>query len=151
MSQISRVFSIFGFVLGKQVTMGDYTERLMLQKLVYLLKSIDNSITYNFSWYHRGPYSPELTKEAYEEIKNYSDYKLDKNDSNLIKSIKNLLPDNITETNLELFASVLYLMKERKEEKLDDVLFSITSSKPWFTKEETITAFDSVKNFLKTN
>lgn len=39
--------------------------RLVLQKTVYLLQSFGLYFGYKFSWYVHGPYSPELTKEAF--------------------------------------------------------------------------------------
>lgn len=39
--------------------------RLVLQKTVYLLQSFGLYFGYKFSWYVHGPYSPELTREAF--------------------------------------------------------------------------------------
>ena len=39
--------------------------RLVLQKTVYLLQSFGLYFGYKFSWYVHGPYSPELTSEAF--------------------------------------------------------------------------------------
>jgi uncharacterized protein YwgA len=46
-----------------------FRDRLRLQKGVYLLQeAFDMHTDYRFSWYLRGPYSPALTKVAFEEV-----------------------------------------------------------------------------------
>ncbi len=49
---------------------GDYNlqtfgDRLILQKTVYLLQAFGIYLGYQFNWYLRGPYSPQLTKDAF--------------------------------------------------------------------------------------
>jgi len=42
-----------------------FDQRLVLQKVVYLLQTLGVEIGYPFRWYIRGPYSPNLTADAY--------------------------------------------------------------------------------------
>ena len=51
--------------------MSDFNSRLILQKTIYLMQEFGLNIGYPFSWYLRGPYSPNLTRDAYELVKNY--------------------------------------------------------------------------------
>jgi uncharacterized protein YwgA len=49
---------------------GDYnlqtfSDRLILQKTVYLLQAFGIYLGYQFNWYLRGPYSPQLAKDAF--------------------------------------------------------------------------------------
>ena len=53
--------------------MQKFSDRLKLQKFVYLLQAIGLDLGYSFSWYIYGPYSTELTRagfqiEAFERI-----------------------------------------------------------------------------------
>ena len=45
---------------------GSFDVRLILQKTIYLMQAFGLYIGYSYSWYLRGPYSVELTREAYE-------------------------------------------------------------------------------------
>ncbi len=47
----------------------NFDSRLVLQKTVYLMQQFGLNIGYSFSWYLRGPYSPNLTRDAYELTK----------------------------------------------------------------------------------
>src|SRR5438093_6033861 len=51
-----------------------FSERLILQKTVYLLKEgFGIPLPYEFNWYVHGPYSPRLARDAYELAQTYSD------------------------------------------------------------------------------
>lgn len=43
-----------------------FEKRLKMQKMVYLLEILGEDVGYGFNWYKRGPYSPDLTRDAYE-------------------------------------------------------------------------------------
>lgn len=51
----------------------DFNSRLIQQKTVYLMEQFGLNIGYSFSWYLRGPYSPNLTRDTYEMAKTYSE------------------------------------------------------------------------------
>jgi len=46
--------------------LGSFEERLLLQKRIYLLQAFRLYLGYKFSWYIHGPYSPDLTRDAYQ-------------------------------------------------------------------------------------
>lgn len=46
----------------------NFNERLILQKVIYLMQESNLSLGYSYNWYLRGPYSPSLTKDAYELV-----------------------------------------------------------------------------------
>jgi uncharacterized protein YwgA len=45
--------------------MGTFENRIKLQKLVYILKSLGVDFGYDFTWYIYGPYSSDLTHDGY--------------------------------------------------------------------------------------
>lgn len=45
--------------------METFDGRLKLQKTIYLMQAFDLYLGYNFTWYIRGPYCTELTKDGY--------------------------------------------------------------------------------------
>ena len=48
--------------------METFEGRLRLQKTVYLLQSFGIDLGYYFTWYLRGPYSPELTRDGFKLV-----------------------------------------------------------------------------------
>jgi uncharacterized protein YwgA len=42
-----------------------FRDRLVVQKTVYLLQAFGIYLGYQFRWYLRGPYSPQLTRDAF--------------------------------------------------------------------------------------
>jgi uncharacterized protein YwgA len=119
-----------------------YQHRLIMQKLAYVVKIKDNSLSFPFTWYVRGPYSPELTQQEYGYR---GDVKLpitekDKMDADFVKN----LVGEINDDNLELFASVYYIMKTRGIRDFIPLFKSINASKPWFEEKEVRKVFDKI-------
>jgi uncharacterized protein YwgA len=52
-----------------------FRDRLVLQKTVYLLQAFGIYLGYPFSWYLRGPYSPQLAKDAFSIESRWSRFK----------------------------------------------------------------------------
>jgi uncharacterized protein YwgA len=58
---------LLGLVLKRiaRFDINTFEGRLVLQKTIYLLQSLGMYLGYKFSWYIHGPYSPDLTKDAF--------------------------------------------------------------------------------------
>ena len=52
--------------LGIETTIGKFSDRIRIQKAIYLCQAAGVNLGYRFRWYLRGPYSPSLTKDYYE-------------------------------------------------------------------------------------
>jgi uncharacterized protein YwgA len=52
-----------------------FRERLKLQKTVYLLQAFGIYLGYSYNWYLYGPYSPDLTRDAFEVVPRLRIYK----------------------------------------------------------------------------
>lgn len=100
--------------------MTDFSTRLKLQKIVYLLQASNMSLGYGFNWYVRGPYSPDLAKVLYEIYRSETIYEEGKTIqfmnptgiSMVLEDFKNKLGDNINNpTYLEVLASMHYINK----------------------------------------
>jgi uncharacterized protein YwgA len=50
----------------------EFNDRLILQKIIYLMEESNLSLGYSYNWYLRGPYSPSLTRDAYELVKKFN-------------------------------------------------------------------------------
>lgn len=54
--------------LGMDPSMESFDERLILQKTIYLVQNMGIPLGYHFSWYIRGPYSRDLTADAFANL-----------------------------------------------------------------------------------
>ena len=80
---------------GESLKLELFEDRLALQKVTYLLQEAGVVLGYDFTWYVRGPYSPSLTKDAYQlaglnvDAKNLPD--LDAEDKPKVASVSDLV------------------------------------------------------------
>jgi len=115
--QIALYLTLDALGIRKQVK--TFPNRLAIQKGIYLAQEFGINLGYFFRWYLHGPYSPSLSRDAYEvvdtideikqEPRNYSldSISLDKL-TKLKQSIKSTDPKKIAR-ELELLGSVRYL------------------------------------------
>ena len=99
------------------------------QKFIFLLNELSNELNYNYNWYIRGPYSPDLTKDLFyiDELWNHNRAFIsminekninDKTIDNTIVNI-NFLKSSFKEefnrewdaTDLEILSSLLFIDK----------------------------------------
>lgn len=106
--------------LGVELNLSTFDGRLSVQKAIYLAKAAGLDCGHYFSWYLRGPYSAELTKDAFSiaaEIAGGEDestgWKLDDQIAGKLREIGQLIPSGDTSAaarKLELLASVHFLV-----------------------------------------
>jgi hypothetical protein len=51
--------------VGQPLKLGTFDDRFMIQKKTYLTQLTGLDLSYRFGWYLRGPYSRELTRDAF--------------------------------------------------------------------------------------
>lgn len=96
-----------------------FTERLVLQKRIYLLQLFGIDLGYRYNWYIRGPYSPSLADDAFElELKkteidtSSSGFELTSSSKTRLKKYEKFereIPQDEFEKYLEILASIHYL------------------------------------------
>jgi hypothetical protein len=109
---------------GIPLSVDTFDHRMILQKAVCLLQGIGVPLGYHFRWYLYGPYSPELTQDAFavtsgharveQEIQNT---KLAEVAATKARRLRELLGGvNLRERaqKLELLASVLFLIRTKQ-------------------------------------
>jgi uncharacterized protein YwgA len=64
-----KLISAVGRAWGKELKLGTFNDRLVMQKGCFLLNDMGVLPSYNFSLYVRGPYSSELADDYYELMK----------------------------------------------------------------------------------
>ena len=112
---------------GVDYDLEDFGARLRIQKAIYLMKATGAKLPYDFNWYLRGPYSPDLardlfagavriaaTREAAKTIK------LDAKASEklaLIQAQLQVVPSGISRTHwFEALASAAFLRRHGKSD-----------------------------------
>ncbi|MGD8450386.1 MAG: hypothetical protein PVJ57_01090 [Phycisphaerae bacterium] len=115
--------------LDVPLDLGTFDGRLTIQKSTYLAAAAGSDCGYYFRWYLRGPYSPELTRDAF-SIKADVDGGLDESsrwvfdDAALqrLDKARKLIPARGTPDRarkLELLASVHFLVDRRQVPRAD--------------------------------
>lgn len=107
--------------------MSGFENRLYYQKLIFLLNELSDELNYNYNWYIRGPYSPDLTKDLFyiDELWNHNRpflYMINKKNSfnrtidnaidnlNFLKSsFNNMFNRDWEATDLEILSSLLFI------------------------------------------
>jgi hypothetical protein len=107
--------------LGLPVRLDSFSDRLILQKAIYLAQAAGVQLGYHYNWYLRGPYSPALTRDAFpvvsevaEGVDDSEGWKLDDASVQRLQRLKPLLeqidPDKLA-ARLELLASLHFLVQ----------------------------------------
>jgi hypothetical protein len=107
--------------LGFPLRLETFDERMAIQKKIYLCQAAGIHLGYRYNWYLRGPYSPDLTRDAF-DLKAKSESASDeiegsKLDDESILRLNRIRPSWASRPEaerprwLELLASVLFLKR----------------------------------------
>jgi len=126
--------------------------RLILQKTIYLLQVFGLNLGYNFSWYIRGPYSTELTKDGFNLIEIYDGLCqrrfVAENAERRFKEYLEFLGERKNDSDwLELLASVHFLKKSYPSKDEEEIIGTLMRYKPHFTKERCREAWNHLKKY----
>lgn len=126
---------IVGGILNRvysQFDMLTFSNRLRLQKIIYLLQAYGINLGYNFSWYLHGPYSTELTRQAF-NIANFSSLKQVKfEDNNVEERFKEFLSKLGDKKNSDFWlevASSIHLLKNMRPPKTKNQIIESIENK----------------------
>ncbi|MCB1125124.1 MAG: hypothetical protein KDM81_01410 [Verrucomicrobiae bacterium] len=99
--------------LGIRATMESFDDRLILQKAVYLAQQAGIPLGYHYYWYLRGPYSRELTADAFATLTEApAGWSLDQRSKRKLAKLKTFFREFKSGSSkvraFEMFASVLF-------------------------------------------
>lgn len=130
--------------LGMAPSLSTFDDRLILQKTVYLIQQLGVSLGYSYSWYIRGPYSRDLTADAFGELGGSlpDGWFLETHQKAMLAAAKPFIdstrsrPDAARE--LEKLASVLFVIKTRqaRPDDTDSITSRMTIAGKDFSKDE---------------
>jgi len=139
--------------LGVSVDLGTFSKRFNIQKKIYLAQITGIDLGYRFSWYLRGPYSTNLTEDAFalkdeiaEGVADHEDYQLLDEVTEVLDRAKELWekprePAISDDDWLELLASLHYLRHiayrpPGAKRDFDEVFTLLVKSKPQLTNKK---------------
>ena len=121
-------------------------DRLKLQKMVYLLQAYGMRLGYGFVWYKYGPYSKTLVSDAYAVLcserilyeHGTKDWRFSPSTIEKLQQFRAEFGDFLnTADDLELLASVRFLLEEHHEKTDEDIARVFQKRKPTlFTGEK---------------
>ena len=130
----------------------NFEDKLIIQKMVCLLKLMgtDTDLGYPFSLYVRGPYSPELTADLYNNKDMVNNLKTDYVISEKEKQQLHVLyeiSDNLDSTLLEIMATyAFFVMDLHNNEK--EALINLKKLKPFYSESRIAVGVSRAKQLL---
>src|SRR3989344_2184655 len=125
---VKRVYSDFRMLT--------FDNRLKLQKMIYIMQEMFQlSIGYHYSWYVRGPYSTELTRDAFQMMDGF-------NGAPLAKFI-----DEIGEQRFVAFAN--FIDKNKNDTEWMEIVASLTYQRKMCGTDQRIISEVATKDSLR--
>lgn len=129
-----------------------FQDRLRLQKTIYLLQAFGIYLGYNFNWYIYGPYSPALTRDAFEvlpQIRMHAPMQLgDAEAEERFKVFMHFLGDKKNDPQwLELVGS-LHMLRFMYGEKNRQVIFErMRKKQPYLSEDKRVAGWQRLEEF----
>lgn len=128
---------IYKDVYGEQFSSGNFSDRMKMQKLIYLLQEAGISIgDYNFHWYKHGPYSQQLQNDILVTNGNFDrDIRYSETAKIIVNKLTNILNKQTSyskDTWAECLASLQYLRSNvfSFNSSDDSIIDELTKRKP---------------------
>ncbi|MGD0535038.1 MAG: hypothetical protein ABR999_06295 [Methanoregula sp.] len=114
-------------LLGLSSDVATLSNRICIQKAVFLAKYAEMDLGYSYNWYVHGPYSPELTSDYFDmdnDISHgdsdYKNYELVPSLIPMVNKVKQIMeiPSGVSLNKtewLELLSSIIYWMNSTKD------------------------------------
>jgi len=144
--EIKKLIAYFKF-LNIKLDLNKFCDRLELQKIAFLLKSMGISLNYEFGLYFSVVYSQELYADSINFVREFhelkSDYQLNEDERAVLERLKEAL-----ENNEALDVAVLILYKNLTYENTDKVVAKIKKIRPHVSEEEILDGINVAKKLL---
>jgi len=144
---------------GVPIEVGRFDERLLIQKSVCTMQYAEVNLGYRFRWYLRGPYSTELTSDAFllagqkqQLDKELEGWRLDNESKQRIGRLKGLFtsaPLAKLAKQMELLASVLFIVRtgQAKADACARIAHLLKINDKPFTEAEVSCAMDTLRKY----
>jgi hypothetical protein len=143
--------------LGLKLSLNEFNDRLALQKSIYLVQAGGVHLGYTYGWYLRGPYSRDLTRDAFsvraelrQGAEDWVGWKFDPESirrlTELRKMFDAIAPERAAR-QLELLASVHFILDTRqgRAEDIAGLRQMLANNGKHFNEEEIRAAIEELK------
>jgi len=127
------VNNLLSFLVKKfGISNSSFNDRIISQKMIFILQEMGLGTNYNFKWYLYGVYSSELAQDIFEG--NYGGEKITKEKEEILLKFSSLIKEDINNPSfLETLSSIIYFLKNN----------------PFLSKEEVFNKLGDLKPHLK--
>lgn len=133
-------------------SLSKFQDRLRLQKTVYLLQAFGIYLGYNFNWYLYGPYSPGLTRDAFEVVPVLDRFSAlrfaDEETEKRFNLFVNFLGDKKDDPQwLELVGSLHMLKLVYGEQGKEEIFKKTAEKQPYLSDDKRAAAWKRLRDF----
>jgi len=111
--RIQKIVSYFSAIFSHELDIANFSDRIRLQKMMYLLKTMGIDLHYSFGWHVRGPYAFGLVDDGYDYLENKDkmdfSYTISSEEEKIIDKVKQISSYLKDPENSELLASYLFI------------------------------------------
>ncbi|SRR5207247_10399229 len=146
MSEGNSVLSLGGLLrrvgnFEPQTFIHNFDQRLVVQKTIYLMQTFGLYLGYPFHWYVRGPYSPQLAREAFALCKIYEKAQPVRFGSleseKKFAQFMEFLGDKRNDADwLERLASIHFLRHVYPSRPKEDIISQVMRKQKYFSREK---------------
>lgn len=150
--RLNLLYFLFRSFAGKSIDMSSFNDRLILQKIVYIMMSAGIKLNYHFGWHLRGPYSSSLASDGFalsNQKESYIDrsFRISNENQDKIDQIRGTLGSDLFDTDkLELYSSILFISKSYGNLSDEEIITHIKNRKPWLGEETIRNALIKLKD-----
>ena len=152
--------------MNEQIDLCSLDTRVILQKKVYFLQEFGCKLGYSFGWYLKGPYSTDLTRDAYqvkglESVLGSSDFGINLDDvqepatklQSFLTNIRQLVTEEKAEDHWLELAGSLHFLKFKNSISIKEKVFEkLERDKPGkFSAEDKEIMWPKVENLTANN
>jgi hypothetical protein len=126
----------------------DFDQRLMLQKAFYILQEGEGvPLGYEFNWYHHGPYSSALARDAFSAVPLFDKapprrFKEETVDARFQEGVEWVSSQRPSARRLELLGSLLYLIRQGRS--IDEAVPLLVAKIPGVSPDEVREAWSKI-------
>ncbi|MGE5533342.1 MAG: hypothetical protein ACM3UN_03220 [Bacillota bacterium] len=154
MSNIDKVIACLKYleISPKIKDKKDYRGRFFTQKTAFLAKALGMNLTYSFTPYVAGPYSPDLACDYYanaDKVESLNtNHRLSNQETDILDKIKNCSGIYDSMALMEATATTVYLKLQKPQLSDDDLFVELKRLKPHLTDSDKLIGITKSKALL---
>ena len=147
-----------GFIMRQfpaiEFSMDTFSDRLRLQKFIYLLQAFDIYLGYDYSWYLRGPYCSNLAacafalQEIYDHVPDMKVSFLNNKTQRRFEDFKRFIKGREIDNDFLEIAASLHFLKKTTRGADDEIIRKVANKQKQFTESQCREIYNLIKKEL---